>query len=610
MKPLRHTVPLGAGETPSSFASRLAAMRRLPGRDFCLDFGTTFQKVVDGDPKALAILAAKGGVDPATLGEYALVKTGEHRYQLRGQDLIRRGLRRAAVVLCPKCLAGDIAAAPHLRPELAAFQRALWQVAALKTCHVHGVPLVTAVKDMTPHLLHDWSHHLGKALRDLSRLTTETERRPLTGLENYVATRVIDGAPGPGLLDTLPLHAAIFACELFGAVATLGRTPKFGQVIDEQWRAAGKAGFDIFAGGQPSVAEFLEHLQKSYPYCGAATEGTQAVLGRIYQVLEYGRADAAYDPLRDLVGDFIRTRFPVGPGDVVFGKPVERRTLHSVRTLSVEAGMHRQRLRRLLKASGVLTADADELADGYCLFDAERGSAAAREAAIANLSVRGAGLHLNVPRIQLYLLYGAGLLVPRISGTGHKAKDRFAPEDLDAFLGRLLDGAKPVKATRDGQVSIPDAVKFASCSSEEVVRLALDGKLTRKWRLTSERGYMSLLLDIDEVRALVRGQELDGLTRIEIGDRLSTTDRVAAALIRHGYLPTVTAINPVNRCPLAVVPVEDVERFAAEYVSLFALAKQQGRHHMVIKKELDADGIKPALDAQKIRASFYFRKDC
>jgi hypothetical protein len=165
-----------------------------------------------------------------------------------------------------------------------------------------------------------------------------------------------------------------------------------------------------------------------------------------------------------------------------------------------------------------------------------------------------------------------------------------------------------VKATRDGQVSIPGAAKFASCSSEEVVRLVLDGKLTRKWRLTSERGYMSLLLDIDEVRALVRGPELDGLTRIEIGDRLSTTDRVAAALIRHGYLPTVTAINPVNRCPLAVVPVEDVERFAREYVSLFALAKQQGRHHMVIKKELDAAGVQPALDVKKIGASFYRRE--
>ena len=58
MKPLRHAVALGAGETPPSFASRLAAMRRLSGRDFCLDFGTTFQKVVDGDPKALAMRLA------------------------------------------------------------------------------------------------------------------------------------------------------------------------------------------------------------------------------------------------------------------------------------------------------------------------------------------------------------------------------------------------------------------------------------------------------------------------------------------------------------------------------------------------------------------------
>jgi hypothetical protein len=217
-------------------------------------------------------------------------------------------------------------------------------------------------------------------------------------------------------------------------------------------------------------------------------------------------------------------------------------------------------------------------------------------------------LYLNAPRIQLYMLYGAGLLVPRISGADHGAADKFAPEDLDAFLDRLLDGAVPVKAARKGQVDIPGAVKFASCSSEEVVRLVLDGKLTRKWRLTSERGYMSLLLDIEEVRALVRGPEIDGFTVLQISERLSTTTKVTAVLIRHCYLPKATAINPVNRCPVTVVPVGDVERFAAEYVSLFALAKQQGRHHMVIKKELDAAGIKPAFDTQKLKASFYRRE--
>ncbi|WP_024511850.1 hypothetical protein [Bradyrhizobium sp. ARR65] len=48
-------------------------------------------------------------------------------------------------------------------------------------------------------------------------------------------------------------------------------------------------------------------------------------MGRIYQVLEFGREDKAYDPLRDLVGSFIRTRLAVGPGDVVFGKLVDQR---------------------------------------------------------------------------------------------------------------------------------------------------------------------------------------------------------------------------------------------------------------------------------------------
>jgi hypothetical protein len=46
---------------------------------------------------------------------------------------------------------------------------------------------------------------------------------------------------------------------------------------------AGGAGFEIFASGEASVADFLEGLRESYPYSGAATEGAQAIFGRIYQ---------------------------------------------------------------------------------------------------------------------------------------------------------------------------------------------------------------------------------------------------------------------------------------------------------------------------------------
>lgn len=608
MRPLRLTVPLGAGETPASFVSRLAARNAPSAREFCLDFGTTFQKVVDGDPEALAIVAAKGGVEPAALAEYAFVKTGERRYRFRGEELTRTSLRRAAVAVCPKCLADDIAAAPGLRPEIAACQHAMWQIAAMKSCHVHTVPLTILDKDLTPSLLHDWSHHLRKVLPDLARLAAAAERRPVTGLENYLVSRVIHGCLLGGLLDTLPLHAAIAACELFGAVATFGRTVNLKKLGDEEWRVAGGAGFDILVDGKPGLEVFLEDLRDSYPYSGAATEGPQAVFGRVYQSLEFYREDAAYDPLRDLVGNFIRTRFPVGPDDVVFGKPVERRVLHSIRTLSKETKLHPKRLRKLLGASGLLPDDADGLADGNCLFDALRGSAAAREAAAATLSVQKAGLYLNAPRVQRDMLYRTGLIIPRVSASDHGAADQFAPEDLDAFLDRLLVGAKPAKSASDARVSIPEAARLACCTSEEIVRLILDGRISRRWRLRSERGYLSVLVDVEEVRALVRGPDHGGLTGMEIKDRLSTTAKVAAALIKHGCLATVTVINPVNRCPTVVVLEAEVERFSQEYVSLFALAKQQGRHFLAVKKELDEAGIKPALDPKMVGATFYRRE--
>jgi acetylornithine/succinyldiaminopimelate/putrescine aminotransferase len=148
-----------------------------------------------------------------------------------------------------------------------------------------------------------------------------------------------------------------------------------------------------------------------------------------------------------------------------------------------------------------------------------------------------------------------------------------------------------VKVAKVGQVNIPEAARLAFCMSEEVVRLILDGKLVRKWRLRGQRGYMSVLIDIEEVRALVRGPDHGGLTGMEIKDKLSTTAKVAAALIKHGHLATITVVNPVNRCPTIVVPAAEVERFARKYISLFALAKQQRRHFRKVKQELDAAGI-------------------
>jgi putative intracellular protease/amidase len=86
------------------------------------------------------------------------------------------------------------------------------------------------------------------------------------------------------------------------------------------------------------------------------------------------------------------------------------------------------------------------------------------------------------------MLYRSGMIVPRIHGGEHGAADQFASEDLDAFLGRLLDGAETVAAAAGGQANIPDAAKRCCCGSQEIVRPILDRKLSRKWRLAGDRG--------------------------------------------------------------------------------------------------------------------------
>jgi hypothetical protein len=102
-----------------------------------------------------------------------------------------------------------------------------------------------------------------------------------------------------------------------------------------------------------------------------------------------------------------------------------------------------------------------------CLFDAVRGSLAAREASAATLSVRKIGEYLNAPRVQRDRLYRTGLIVPRVRGLDHGAADQFAPEDLDAFFDRLLGGARPVQAASEGQVTIPQAAKLTFSMSED-----------------------------------------------------------------------------------------------------------------------------------------------
>ena len=602
---LRLTIPLGRGEAVTSFASRLAAANGLPVREFCLDWNFRFQAVVDGDASAIEILADKGGVAAADLMAQAFVHGQKHAFTFRGEQLMRFSLRRKRVSVCPHCLADDIANSSR-KPHLAVYGRAICQIDAIKTCPVHQTALAVVADDMDPASMHEFTYHVAPVLPKLSKLADQAVRRELTGLEKYVLAR-LDGARQAAFLDKLALFVAIKLCEMLGAVDLFGRTANLKKLSDEQWRLAGADGYVIAAGGPPAIGAFLNRLQATFDYSRrGGTEGPQALFGRLYQWLEFGAEDPDYNPVRDVVGRHIRDHLPLGPGDTVFGQPVEKRSLHSIRSLSLEANVHPKRLRKLLRAAGIIGEAQNPLVDASVVFAAGKASSVITRAKGA-MSLPAAGEYLNAPRVHRALLVEAGFLVPCVSAVSHGAVDQFAVADLDEFLRRLLDGAEKVKSLKAGQFDIPGAAKRACCSAAEIVRFVLDKKLKWVGRKAGVEGYLSVLVTLEEIRGLVRGQDHGGLTPNQVACAIEAHDRVARMLIKHGHLKSVSTVNPVNRCPQVVVMPAEVERFQKKYVSLFGLAKERGRHFRKLKQELEAGGTQLAFDAEKIGATFYVR---
>jgi hypothetical protein len=605
MTALRIKVDLGIGETTASLTSRLAAANRLRAQDFCLDWGIRFQAVVDGVETVVAAIADKGGVALPDLMSHAYVRGTGLNYTHRGQALTRFSLRRKTVRVCPMCLAADMAASSR-EPRLAAYGRALWQIDAIKTCPDHGIALIAVSSDMTPYTLHDFAYHVAPVLPGINHLIAEAQPRDMTGLETYIIARLDGGRPSP-FLDGLELHVAIKFCEVVGAVELFGRMTKLNDLSDEDWRLAGAAGFGIAAGGPASIGGFLSRLQATFAYTRRGHEGPQALFGRLYQLLEFGAEDPAYDPLRALVGEHIRGHLALGAGDLVFDQPVEKRTLHSIRSLSLETGQHPKRLRKLLRAAWIIGEHQKPLTDANVIFAAEEASSAVRKAK-GSLSLPEAGKYLNAPRVHIKLIADNRFITPHLSATAFGAVDQYAPADLDEFLRRLFDDAKPVKAPKDDQVGIPAAAKRACCSAATIIRLILDKKLKWVGGLVGVGGYMSVLVDLNEIRGLVRGDDHGGLTPYQVACELGVTDKVSRQLIRHGKITTVDVINPINKCLQTVVMPNEVERFRWEYVSLFALAKEQGRHFRKLKQELDEAGVGPVFDVSEIGATFYRRR--
>ena len=603
---LHPSLDLLAGETPTSLVARLAMLHDAPtARYFCLDMGLRFQAVVDGDEDTLAAVASLARVPLAGLGANAIHRTGGG-FLLKGQELVRPSLRRSRVMVCPRCIAGDLA---RDAPPWMAGGRAEWLLDPIHSCPRHEVAFVEVARITDTEVLHDFARNVASALPEIRRLADAAIHVTPSALEAYLLGR-LDGAIGPDWLDALPWHAAARACEMIGAVAAFGPRAAIKTFGDAEWRQAGATGFEIAAGGPDGIRAFLEGMRMSHPRGRVDNGGPQAWLGRLQMWLTDTQDEPAYAPLREEVIAFMTETVPLGPNEHLFGRQVvEHRRLHSIRTASLETGLHPKRLRRILSATDVIPRDHAGRPDDQVTFPAED-AAPILEKAKRCISHAEVATYLNAGRVQTALLAKAGFIRPFLASGTEALKDHaYDRAELDTFMADLSRDTVPVVSGKPPFIGIAEAAKRACCGAAEIVGLLLDRKLAQVRRLTEERGYAAILVNVDEVRRLIRGDRGDDLTLGIVQAKLRTSFGVVDALVKSGTLPSHRAISPLNRCPYLAVRKEALDYFQACYVSLQEISRERGTHFLALKKRLAVAGIAPAFDRSMVPATFYRRVD-
>ncbi|MEI5679516.1 MULTISPECIES: TniQ family protein [unclassified Mesorhizobium] len=600
--PINMTVPIGRGELPSSFASRTAFVNRRSARDFCLDMGFKFQDVVDGKPEALARLAHCGRSVVDVLDRSAFRRVEARLFEFNGEIISRSGLLRGRVRACASCLMADMEQI-QCESEARPYQRAHWLIGHIRTCPHHDEALIDVAHDLAPNGLHDFTKMVIPVLPSLAALRESSARRKPSTLEHYLLSRLNMGSHTPNWLDRFRLDAVGKLCEMLGVVDAHGVRVRLNDLTEDQFFEAGTRGFEIASQGEADIRELLANLQRRQDPAKKAA-GPKSAFYRLYEWLAHESEDAAFDPLRDVVARHCIETMPLGPGDELFGKPVHQRRLHSIHTASREYGTHPKRLRKLLHLAGYLSDEANSQVDDHALFNAEAAHEFI-ERAIDALTFKEAANYLNVPRPHDVSLLDSRYVTPIVDADrqtlNHYAFDR---DRLDSFLKLLLSEASVLAPGEDGFVGILEAGKRACCGVMEIVDLIMDKKL--KVRTSpSERGFLSAMVDLSELRSLVRLEDHGGMSLRQAEKSLGVTTGVLKALVMHGHLPSRVEVNPINRCPQTVIDPADMTIFKTTYVSLMQLAEETGIHFNRLKMELV--GIPLAMDRDLIGSRFYHR---
>ena len=592
-------------ELAASYVSRLAAwLRYTNARQFCADFELNFDGISAGKADQLQALADLTETPIEDLG-HSPVRSGG-RFHIDGQVLSTAYLDRVDLWVCPACIAADLAAAPHLPPEAAIAICRDSIISAIAGCVHHRSSLVFAGRDEWRYGRHDTSLVTMDIPGRLPLLTAMSKPMNPSPIDVFVRER-FDGLPQSiDALHGVPLNQVLKLTGNFGNWSLMEGKENLRNLDRLELNKIRSAGLQILAGGQDAIAAEMNRLMEETHVKGNVP--VRRAMRKVWYMLMDNSSEPAFMHVRQAVVQASRqNRYSSRANPSIDGQPRWRPVQ--------QAGLN-------LGFGGATV----------CAFATEAGATHPSKPNLVNearlsewISLDGgivpvwqAAREAGMTELQMANLIEHSRLVPVVrkvqkQGTWNWLRRDHVAGMLDACLADAIECSD----TPSGKTTIRGMVRRSTGSFLAIHDAVFSGRI---WvgKLAGAKPYASILVDIAEVAALLQSdhrpntaadRDSESMTRSEFARRCGIGSVAAHRLASPGGLVHYEErVDPATGRSRATIPVSELDRFQAEFITGTKLARLLRVQPRAIVQRLHGEGIRP-VDLRDIPITLFRRSE-
>lgn len=584
---MSNVFPIKPSETLLGFASRYACYRgvRLPQLMRLAGIKIWHHASFE---TAVSRLAKMSGNDANVLAFHSLRLQEDGAFHLlRGELVNRRDVAREAARYCPRCVKEDYELGGS-RPISNVYCRASWLNARLTVCPEHEIDIVSISKKYLGYAREDFSSALMDNWSEVVGAERSAAHSEASGYDRYFCGRLNGQVMPNEVLDDLPYHGALRVCEIIGAMEIGGDRIARSKLSFEELQQMSRIGFDILSPGYAALRAFLEKRDHRRQDSDDKGVGKQ-LYGILYTYLHDHAEMREFAPIIDFVRDHAFSAHPLGPENSFLGGGGVRK-FHSIRSASMEYGIHPATLRKMLRAAGLLEAGA-KVRDLKVSIDVNAMDELAGrwKDGVPMVYVRE---RLDASPQVIGQLLEAGFLEATEREVDHKLKKFFSSKQIEGFISQLEELAEV-----DGDAA--DMVPLKHCAPfmlyVDIIRGIIDGQfalgISKPPGMPTNLSH--LRVDVTAVR-----QSMGAALPMGYFAARDVTARMAAAVgtVRHlakeGVFDTTT-YRGANGVLSTAYSMHSVIAFTKRHITFRKLAR--GREHWA-KTELRIAQVEPAYD--------------